>query len=102
MNGVYFHQPWQEADEVHITIPAGMEVENLAPDDSVKLPYAFYRVLQKQEAPNQIFSRRDFALAEGVFTTDKYKELKDFFDKVKADDDQPALVKVVQNVAITH
>jgi len=100
--GIYFHVPWQEADEVHITIPAGMEVETLAPDDTVKLKYALYQVHQKQEAPQQIFSRRDFAMAQTVFTADEYRELKGFFDKVKADDDQPALVRITQSVATTN
>lgn len=97
--GIYFHVPWEEADEVHIEIPPGMEVETLAPDDTVKLKYAVYQVRHKQESPNQIFSRRDFIMAQGVFTSDQYKELKDFFDKVKADDDQPALVRLSQSVA---
>lgn len=86
---------------MHITVPAGMEVETLAPDDTVKLKYALYQVKQKQEAPNQIFSRRDFVMGQGVFAADQYKELKDFFDKVKADDDQPALIRLSANVAVT-
>ncbi|HZR64035.1 MAG TPA: DUF3857 domain-containing protein [Terriglobales bacterium] len=98
-NTIYFHTPWQEADEVHITIPAGMEVESLAPDDTVKLPYALYRVQHKQETPNQIFTRRDFIMGEEIFIPNQYKEVKGFFDKVKADDDQPALVRLSQSVA---
>jgi hypothetical protein len=101
-NAVYFHVPWQEADEVHITIPAGMEVESLAPDDTVKLQYALYRVQQKKEAPNKIFSRRDFIMSQGLFTPDKYQEVKGFFDKVKADDDQPALVRLSPSAAIVQ
>jgi hypothetical protein len=99
-NAVYFHLPWQEADEVHITIPANMEVESLAPDDAIKLEYALYKVQHKREAPNTIFSRRDMVMAQGVFTPNEYKEIKGFFDKIKADDDQPALVRFSQNVAI--
>lgn len=100
-NPVYFHFPWQEADEVHITLPSGVEVESLAPDDTVKLEYALYQVKQKQEAPGKIFSRRDFIMAGMAIPTDHYAEIKGFFDKVKADDDQPALVKVGANVAST-
>jgi hypothetical protein len=96
---VYFHIPWQEADEVHITIPPGMAVESLAPDDTIKLDYALYRVQHKQEAANQIFARRDFIMGAGLFTPNEYKNLKAFFDKVKADDDQPALVRISTNVA---
>jgi Domain of Unknown Function with PDB structure (DUF3857)/Transglutaminase-like superfamily len=100
-NAIYFHVPWQEADEVHITIPAGLEVESLAPNDTVKLEYALYQVQQKQEAPNKIFSRRDFIMGQGLFTADQYKEVKGFFDKVKADDDQPALVRLSPSAATT-
>lgn len=101
-NAVYFDAPWQEADEVHITIPPGMEVESLAPDDAVKLPYAIYQVQHKKEAPNQIFSRRDFIMGEELFMPEQYKDIKGFFDKVKADDDQPALVRLSQSVASAH
>jgi hypothetical protein len=101
-NGVYFYSPWQEADEVHINLPAGMTVDSLAPDDTVKVPYAVYSVSQKQEAPGQIFSRRDFILAQRVFIPNEYKQLKDFFDKVKAGDDQTALVRPGSNVASTN
>lgn len=98
-NAVYFHVPWQEADEVHITIPPGMEVESLAPSDAVKLDYALYKVQQRQEAPDKIFSRRDLIMGEGLFLPTEYKTIKGFFDKVKADDDQPALVRLSQSVA---
>jgi hypothetical protein len=98
-NTVYFDLPWQEADEVHISMPAGMEVESLAPDDTIQLQYAFYRVQQKQEAPDKIFSRRDFIMNQELFGPNEYKDIKGFFDKVKADDDQPALMKLTASVA---
>jgi hypothetical protein len=99
-NAIYFHLPWQEADEVHITLPSGTQVESLAPDDTIKLQYAIYKVQYKQEAPDKIFSRRDMIMGEGVFAPNEYKDIKGFFDKVKADDDQPVLVRLSQNVAI--
>jgi len=101
-NAIYFHLPWQEADEVHITIPAGMEVESLAPDDMIKLPYAVYKVQHKKEAPNVIFTRRDFIMGNEVFLPTEYKEIKGFFDKVKSDDDQPALVRLSQSAAVAN
>ena len=79
-----------------------MIVDSLAPDDTVKIPYAVYGVQQKQEAPGQIFSRRDLIMAQGIFTANEYKQIKDFFDKVKADDDQTALVRPGSNVASTN
>jgi len=98
-NAVYFEYPWQEADEIYITLPAGFELESLAPDDTVKLEYAVYKVQHQRLAPNQIFSRRDFIMAANAFPKDRYNEIKGFFDKVKADDDQPALVRLTASVA---
>ena len=100
-NAIYFYYPWQEADEVHISIPAGMEVESLTPDDTVKLPYAVYQVRQKQETPNKLFSRRDLIMNGTVLLPTEYAEIKGFFDKIKADDDQSALLKLGPNVAAT-
>jgi hypothetical protein len=102
VNPVYFRFPWQEADEVHITVPAGVEVESLAPEEQVRLKYALYQTKQKQEAPGRLFSRRDFIMAENVILPNQYTEVKDFFDKVKAADDQPALLKVGANVASSN
>lgn len=102
VNPVYFYYPWQEADEVHITVPAGFDVESLAPDDEVKLQYAVYATHQKQESPGRLFSRRDFVMAESVVLQNQYNELKSFFDKVKSGDDQPALLKVGPNVASSN
>jgi hypothetical protein len=76
-----------------------MTVESLPSDDTVKLPYAVYQVKHKQEAPDKIFSRRDFIMGQAVFLPNEYAEIKGFFDKVKADDDQPALLKPGANVA---
>lgn len=99
MNAVYFHYPWQEADEIHITIPADMQIESLAPDETARLKYAFYQVHQKQISPREMFSRRDFIMGQMVTMPQEYKELKEFYDKVKSGDDQPALVKGSQSVA---
>jgi transglutaminase-like putative cysteine protease len=98
-SAVYFHFPWQEADEIHIQIPAGMEAENFAPNDDLSLGYAVYRTVQKKEAPDKIFARRDFIMGTMLVAPEKYKEIKNFFDKVKDDDGQPTLVKAAPHVA---
>jgi Domain of Unknown Function with PDB structure (DUF3857)/Transglutaminase-like superfamily len=92
-NGVYLYYPYREIDEVHITLPSGVDVESLPPDDTVKTDFAIYTTQQKMETPVTVFSRRDLAVAGMAFPNSVYKEVKDFYDKVKAGDDQPALLK---------
>ena len=99
-NAVYFYYPYREIDEVHITLPSGIEVESLPPDDKVKTDFAVYTTAQKIEAPGTVFSRRDLIMGGMAFPVDVFKEVKDFYDKVKVGDDQPALLKATTHAAV--
>jgi hypothetical protein len=98
-NSIYFDYPSREIDEVHLVLPPNTEVESLPPNDLVKLDYAVYQTLQKQEAPNTIFSRRDIVIGGLLFPVTEYKAIKDFYDKVKAGDDQQIVLKAAAHVA---
>ena len=98
-NAVYFYYPHREIDEVHITLPTGVEVESLPPDDQVKTDFATYATTQKIEAPGAVFSRRDLIMGGMAFPVGVFKEVKDFYDKVKVGDDQPALLKAPSHAA---
>jgi uncharacterized protein DUF3857/transglutaminase superfamily protein len=99
INPVYFDYATQEVDEVHIVLPPNTAIESLPPNDSVKLDYAVYQTQQKQEAANTIFSRRDFINGGVIFPVNEYKTVKDFFDKVKAGDDQQVILKAAAHEA---
>lgn len=98
-NAVYFDYPSEEIDEVHISLPPGMEVESLPPSDKVRITYAQYITDQKQESPTSILAVRQIAMAVAAFKVDEYKDVKDFYDKVKAGDDQPAVLRGAAHVA---
>jgi hypothetical protein len=99
VNSVYFYYPSREVDEVHMTLPPGVQVENLPANDTQKLSYAAYVMEQKPEGTNGIFARRDLVMAGMAFPPDSYPEVKTFYDKVKADDDQEAILKAAPNAA---
>ena len=92
-NPIYFWYPTREIDEVHLTLPSGLEVESLPPSDAVKLEYALFKSSQKQESANSIVVRRDLVMAGVAFPVTVYPELKAFYDKVRAGDDQQVVVK---------
>jgi hypothetical protein len=93
-NAVDFRYPWQEADEVHVTLPEGVVVEKIAQDDSLALAFARYRVQHRQEAANKIYARRDFIMGVGLLQPASYKELKEFFDKIASDDAQATSLRL--------
>ena len=59
----------------------------------MKLDYAYYATVQKQENPNTIMARRDLVLGGMAFPVTEYKNLKGFYDKVKAADDQQMIAR---------
>ncbi len=92
-NPVYFDYPSQEADEVHLTIPPDLQIENMPANDEVRLPYALYHTEYKQESPNVVFSRRDFIMGSILVGPSDYKPLKDFFDKMVTGDQQQVILR---------
>jgi hypothetical protein len=93
VNPIYFWYLTRELDEVHIALPAVLEVESLPANDTQKLDYAYYATSQKQETPNTIVARRDLIMGGMAFPVGEYKNLKGFFDKVKAGDDQQMIAR---------
>jgi hypothetical protein len=93
INSVYFDYPWRQLDDVHITLPASMTMESLPPSESVRQDYAIYKVDQKQEGEHGIAARRDLTVAGIAFPVTMYQDVKGFFDKVRAGDDQQAILK---------
>jgi hypothetical protein len=59
----------------------------------VKFDYALYSVSQKAESANSIVARRDFVMGGFAFPASVYGELKGFYDKVKAGDDQQMILR---------
>ncbi|HTF44976.1 MAG TPA: hypothetical protein VK641_13795, partial [Terriglobales bacterium] len=98
-NPVYFDYATQEVDEVHLTLPPNTEVESLPPNDTVKFDYGIYQTQQKKETADTIFSRRDLINGGVLFPASEYKSVKDFFDKVRAGDDQQIVLKAATHVA---
>jgi hypothetical protein len=92
---VYFYYPSREIDEFHITLPSNVQIENLPPDDVQKLQYAMYKSEQKPEGTNGIFARRDLVMGGMLFPPTMYAEVKGFYDKIKAGDDQTAVLKAL-------
>ncbi len=92
-NSVFFDYASRQIDDVHIVLPANVEVETLPSKQQAKTGYAIYSSEQKREGANGIALTRDLAVNSVLFTPAEYKELKDFYDKVAAADSEPAALK---------
>jgi hypothetical protein len=99
-NAIYFDYLSREIDEVHVTLPPELEVESLPPAENVRLDYALYKTNQKQETGNGVMAVRDLTMGGLAFPPNLYKEIKGFFDKVKAGDDQPVVAKAAAHAEL--
>jgi hypothetical protein len=100
VNSIYFDYLSREIDEVHVTLPPELEVESLPPDGNVRLDYALYKTNQKQEAGNAVMAVRNLTVGGLAFPQNMYKEVKGFFDGVKAGDDQPLVAKAAAHAKL--
>lgn len=96
VNGVYLYYPSREVDQIAITLPADLDIENLPQPEHVKLDYALYKTqwVTDPKQPKTFTVVRDLANASYIFAPSDYPALKDFYDKVQSGDEEQAVLKV--------
>src|SRR5947209_9233002 len=90
---LYFPYAFGDLDLVKVKLPSGYTLESVPPQQDASLPYASYRSLSQLKG-DQLVTQR--ALLFNVVFSDvpKFPELKGFFSKVQAGDEQQAVLKV--------
>jgi transglutaminase-like putative cysteine protease len=97
-NGIYLYYPSREIDQITFSVPPNLSVESLPKTDTVRLQYAMY-TNQYTGTGNTITTVRDIAMNGIIFGKESYGEVKGFYDKVKADDEQQIIFRSAGNVA---
>jgi uncharacterized protein DUF3857 len=88
---VYFPYPFGESDVISMRIPAGFTIESVPDQQQAGLGYAKYINMTQSDGTQLITQRK--LLFNGIFAdTSKYSELKTFFNKVQAGDEQQAVL----------
>ncbi len=88
---VYFAYPFTDTDSVTINVPAGFTLESIPQQQDAKLPYARYQNVSQFDG-TQLVTQRQLVFNGVYFDIDKYSELKSFFGKVQAGDEQQAVL----------
>jgi hypothetical protein len=88
---VYFPYAFGEADRVNIKIPDGYTLENAPQAQNARLRYAAYQNLAQFDG-KQLVTQRILQVNGIFFKLDLYPEVKDFFGKVQAGDEQQAVL----------
>jgi hypothetical protein len=88
---VYFPYPFTDFDSLSIKVPAGFTLESAPAAQDAKLPYARYQNVSQFDG-SQLVTQRQLAFNGIYFDVEKYSELKSFFGKVQAGDEQQAVL----------
>ena len=88
---VYFDYPYYAIDDVKISFPATMKVENLPQNQPLKTDFSFYRV-QRSNDSSSFSVTRDFAIGGIAFVQQDYPALKKFFEDVVTDDSESVVL----------
>lgn len=90
---VYFPYAYMERDVIKIKVPSGYTLEGTPPNQHATLSYAEYASVSKFDG-GQLVTQRDLLLNGLFFPSANYAEVKDFFNKVQAGDEQQAVLRV--------
>jgi Domain of Unknown Function with PDB structure (DUF3857)/Transglutaminase-like superfamily len=89
---VYFPYAFTEVDKVSITLPAGFTMESVPQGETARLDYATYQNIAQFNGQHLVTQR--LLEVNGIFfKLDFYPQIKDFFSKVQAGDEQQAVFK---------
>lgn len=89
---VYFAYAFADNDKVSLKLPPGYTLEGVPPQQNADLPYAAYRCVSKFDG-SQLVTQRILEVNGIYFNLDHYSELKVFFNKVQAGDEQQAVLR---------
>lgn len=58
--------------------------------------FSAFSIVCAEEAPNKLHIQRDFTIKKSFFPVDQYAALKAFYDKVRAVDEEQAVLTAVK------
>lgn len=91
---VWFPYRYSARDVIRINFPAGFQVESVPPDGDAKLPkMAIYNMKATPDATG-VTIRRNLYLAEILYKTDEYPDLRKFYNQFETKDQEPVVLKV--------
>jgi hypothetical protein len=91
---VWFPYSYSERDAIRITFPPGFQVESVPTDGVATMPkMAVYNLKAAPDATG-VTIRRNLYLAEILYKTDEYPELRKFYSQFETKDQEPVVLKV--------
>lgn len=95
---VYLRNPYQEDDEVTVTLPAGYKVESVPAPRTSKPPYGTFQIQRAADGAT-IKHTRHLTLNGFYFPIEYYASLRTFFNNVRAGDEEQVVLQVASSAS---
>jgi len=86
--------PFIDSDAIRINLPAGFTVEGVPPAATIQLPNKASYVMQAAADAKGVTIRRDLSVGSVFYKPDEYPNLRKFYSKFEAKDQEPVILKV--------
>ena len=93
---VYIPYPFRQFDDIVITLPEGLAAEVRPAPQKSDNDFSTFSIVCGEEAPNRLHIQRDFVIKKSFFRVDQYAALKAFYDKVRAVDEEQAVLAAIK------
>jgi len=89
---VYFDFPFMDQDAVRITFPASLKVESLPANDATQFQTFAVYDMTSESTPTSVTIRRNYSLGEIIFMPKEYADLRSFYSKIEAKDQESVVL----------
>jgi hypothetical protein len=89
---VYFPYAFTENDHINMKVPAGVSVESVPQRQNANIGYAVYQTASQFDG-KQLVTQRLLRVNGVFFRPDQYADVKSFFGKVQAGDEQQMVLQ---------
>ena len=91
---VYLDYPWESYEQAKVTFPSGLQIESLPPTTRVERGPTVYESSASKEG-NMVQLNRILKMAAYYVPVERYAALKQFYELVRAGDEQQAVLKAL-------
>lgn len=90
---IYFEYPYLVSDEIMITLPEGYDIDAVPGGKEKDSARASFFLRCSVEQPDKLRIQRQISVKKSIFPISDYVHLKEFFDFIRAADEQQILLK---------
>lgn len=100
VNPIYFNHPFEETDDIKLSLPSGFKPDALPPAAAVKPGPTIFCEIAVESKGDQVEVKRHLVINAISFAATSYPAFRNFFNSVKTNDDAQIVLQNAQSAKI--